>query len=596
MFLFSGILSFFSYTMNRFLCFLFSIFVFIGSVHASLSNEKDIMRLFYKGTHLNEWDFLAFSYLITSDEELYTYSDSAQYCYHYLFVGMLDEDDDVKIDLQNFHLDKAIHICETQIGIFSLDYIELLTKRGQNAEEQGDIDGAISYLQQALVKGGFLLLRESTMRNRFAKGNILDDLGELYLKKGYEREAIQCFRQAHEIMKQDYSEENITAMMPLFHLGCYYDFNKKEHDKAVAVWTELLRCMENNGIYSGKYYNDWTFQLICNIAKSGDKETAYKKYKELIERIRDEFGYYSEHLDGVYGNYFIILGELGYMSELEEFKPLLRDYYAQRGTPEEYSKALYAVSTVIKNSNNKNAISIEALELKELSLSKRMLLLFNLGMDENTSCKDAIDFLQQALVLAEELNNGRMNEDCKFIIEWLSFRYNDNKEYEKAKEANKELLLILEAIGEQTSDNYFYALHRLTYIYFELEEYSQIILNEEKRVVFLLNKFGKNSLEIASCYNNLAISHLYLGNYRKAKFFFNNSIRIWQNQTDKNSDIYNEAYSTHLHNIGRLFMLQKKFVKAKECFTESINLSLKTTGKVNPKTERYLNEIDSKEL
>ena len=43
-------------------------------------------------------------------------------------------------------------------------------------------------------------------------------------------------------------------------------------------------------------------------------------------------------------------------------------------------------------------------------------------------------------------------------------------------------------------------------------------------------------------------------------------------------------------------MLQEKYVEAKEFLTESINLSLKTTGKINPKTERYLNEIESIEL
>ena len=370
-------------------------------------------------------------------------SDSAQYCYHYLQAGHNASNKEIMYA----HIERAIDICEQRIGIFDIEYIDLLCALAFGACEVEENDKAINYYQKALVKGGFLLERESNVRLRLTKGRILDNLGELYLKKGYEREAIQCFLQAHEVMKHDYEENDMTTMGPLFHLGCYYGLNKKDYHKAIEVWKALISYLEENGTSSGKYYNDWTFQLICNIAKSGDKETAYKKYKELIERIRDEFGYYSEHLDGVYGNYFIILGELGYMSELEEFKPLLRDYYAQRGTPEEYSKALYAVSTVIKNSNNKNAISIEALELKELSLSKRMLLLFNLGMDENTSCKDAIDFLQQALVLAEELNNGRMNEDCKFIIEWLSFRYNDNKEYEKAKEANKELLLILEAIG-----------------------------------------------------------------------------------------------------------------------------------------------------
>ena len=43
-------------------------------------------------------------------------------------------------------------------------------------------------------------------------------------------------------------------------------------------------------------------------------------------------------------------------------------------------------------------------------------------------------------------------------------------------------------------------------------------------------------------------------------------------------------------------MFKEEYSKAKEYFAESINLSLKTTGKVNPKTERYLNEIESKEL
>lgn len=518
-------------------------------------------------------------------------SDSAQYCYHYLQAGHNASNKEIMYA----HFERAIDICEERIGIFDIEYIDFLCALAFGACEVEENDKAISYYQKALVKGGFLLERESNVRLRLTKGRILDNLGELYLKKGYEREAIQCFLQAHEVMKHDYEENDITTMMPLFHLGCYYDFNKKDYPKAIDVWKALIRYLEENGTYSGKYYNDWTFHLICNIAKSGDKETAYKKYKELIVRIREEFGNYSEELNSVYGNYFIILGELGYMSELEEFKPILHDYYLQRGESDEYAKALYAVSTVVKDSN-KNAASQAALELEELSPFKRMLLLFNLGINEDTEVKDAIEYLLQSLSLAEELNGGRVNNECKYIFEWLSFRYYENNELSKALDANKELLSILESLGEQEMDSYFYALCRITNICFELEQYSQVLSNEEKRFSLLLKRFGEHSLEMASHYNSLAVSYMYLENYKEAKKNFNKFIKITQELMDQSSDSYNETYSTYLHNMGRLLMLQEKYIEAKDFLTESINISLKTTGKVNPKTERYLNEIESKEL
>lgn len=518
-------------------------------------------------------------------------SDSALYCYHYLQAVCNESNEEIMYH----HIEKTVEICEERLGIFDIEYIDLISALAFRAQECGQIDKAISLYQKILVKGGFLLEKESTPRLRLRKGTILYRLGGLYVKKEYEREAIQCFRAAHNVMKQDYEENDLTLMMPLFHLGCYYDFNKKDHIKAIEVWKELIQYLENNGTYSGKYYNDWTFHLICNIAKSGDKETAYKKYQELIERIKTEEGIYSENLNSVYGNYFIILGELGYYSELEAFKPILRDYYTQIGAPEDYAKALYAVSTVI-NGSDKNIASKTALELEELSVSKRMLLLFNLGIDEETAPKDAIEYLKQSLALAEELNNGRMNEECKYIVEWLSFRYYENKELHKAIEVNEELLSILEAIGEQDSDSYFYALFRISNILFELEQYDKILPIEELLYSLTLNRFGDDSQEMARCYNMMAISHMYMGHYRKARKYFNKSMKIFQIHMNTNSDAYNEIYSTYLHNMGRLHMFKEEYSKAKEYFAESINLSLKTTGKVNPKTERYLNEIESKEL
>lgn len=578
-------------------CWIFFALVNISMHMYALSpNEKEIMHIYHNAVYNNEVNIDDLEYLKSiSGEELLSYTDSVQYCFHYVYAGILDMVEPVDIKLQNYHIEKALHICDTKIGIFNIEYIELLKTRAENAEEQELLDLAVSYFQQALVKGGFLLERESNKRLRFEKGTTLCGLGNVYVKKGYGKEAVQCFRKAHEIMKVDYASDDIMPMMPLFYTGIYYAQYKKDYKSSIMVWKELIDFLTSNGTVDGKDYYDFNFHLAADLVKAGLKKEGYKKYRELFELIKEKEGAYCQELESVYENYFFLLYEMGLTTEIEEFKPILKDYYEKTNAPSgQYAYSLYQVARILDSTNQQKLLKQIETEIEKFPLKDQIQVLVELGRSPNTSANDAVSYSKQLLSLIEKQPNGKEYPVYGIALEMLAVNYEKIPDTSKALDTYLHLKEFLEQRNEVDSTYYWATLGQLSGLYFDQKNYQEAINNEELLQPYLVKLYGKNAPRIGQGFNIIGLSYLNLGEYKKAEKAFAKSLDIVERSLGIEHS--HTMYATIIHNLGRLYMLEGKKDKAMDYFQKALNLQLTYEGKSDPKTIQYINELERKEL
>lgn len=565
-------------------------------MYALSPNEKEIMHIYHNAVYNNEVNIDDLEYLKSiSSEELQSYTDSVQYCYHYVYAGILDMIEPIDLNLQNYHIDQALHICDTKIGIFDIEYIELLKTRAENAEEQGLLDLAVSYFQLALVKGNFLLERESNQRLRFEKGTTFCGLGNVYVKKGYGKEAVQCFRKAHEIMKVDYASDDIMPMMPLFYIGRYYSQHEKNYTSSIMIWEELIDFLESNGTVDGKDYYDWNFQLAADLVKAGLKEEGYKKYRELFQLIKEKEGFYSQELRHIYENYFFLLHEMGLFAEVEEFKSILKDYYEKTNTPSgQYAYTLYQTRQLLNSTKQQKLLKQIEEELEKFPLKDQIQVLVELGRNPNTSANDAVGYSKQLLSLIEKQPNGNEYPIYGIALQMLAVNYEKIPDNAKALDTYLHLKDFLEQRNEVDSTHYWATLGQLSRLYFEQKNYQEAINNEELLQPYLAKLYGKNAPRIGQGHNIIGVSYLNLGEYKKAEKAFVKSLNIVEESLG--TEHSHTMYATIIHNLGRLYMLEGKKDKAMDYFQRALNLQLTYEGKSDPKTIQYINELEKMEL
>ncbi len=54
-----------------------------------------------------------------------------------------------------------------------------------------------------------------------------------------------------------------------------------------------------------------------------------------------------------------------------------------------------------------------------------------------------------------------------------------------------------------------------------------------------------------------------------------------------------DAYATALHNVGRAYMLRKRYKQAKNCLEQAKALQIQLSGNVFERTKQYLSELES---
>lgn len=556
---------------------------------AQIDESDVIMRLYHDAVYENKVPENALAQLVQIDEnKVENMADSIQYQFHYMYAGLLNDTEPIDTMLLASHMGKAIWLLENKLGIIDIEYVELKRNLGSLYNDMGEIDEAISCIQSSLVRGENLLRGNVNPRIRAEKAQCYLYLGDLYKKKHYNNLTVQCYKTAHEIGKDDYDENDPMTMMPLFSLGCYY-FQTGQDSLSVETFKELLGFQNTKGTTSGYYYDSFCYQYACQLAKIGRKADAALVYEETIARIRKRAGLFSDELESDYGNYIILLAEIGDFQKMNEYKAILKDYYEHKGNPQEYLNVLYSLSVRFKPDTQSKYIAEIQQEMSSIPISEQIHIVYNLASKTDLDNAVCIRLLESMLSSAKELSAKNKDKTYLAFVELLAIRYGIAGETQNAIRANKDILSLYELLGETSNDSYEYALNRLANLYLESKNWMSVLQIEQQREHLLLPKYGNKSVVYYKHCTNRGIALMYTDDYEEALDVFSKTAAGIKSTVGENS----LDYAISIHNIGRCYMLKGNKKKALDYLQRSADLQIESSGIIDEKTSLYINQLQA---
>lgn len=280
------------------------------------------------------------------EERLNMESDSIQYLYHYCYAGGLETVNGDKADKIR-HINKAIQIRETKIGIFSSEYIELLWALG-NDLENSDVDKAICAYENALIKGQFLFSmdkREPKVRHWY--GECLTRLASCFEIKKYHTQVVQAYRAAFSLLKDQYDKDDASSYLPLYLLSCYYGQQRQDYEKAISVMNEVMQYIKEHEGEHNKRYAECLYSIAAYFGKQKDYDKTIVNYQKAIDILKNYSSEYDADLRLNYSNLFLTYIEKGNIEKAAELRPILIDYYRHNNQEKEYATLLEAGSKIV---------------------------------------------------------------------------------------------------------------------------------------------------------------------------------------------------------------------------------------------------------
>ena len=570
------------------------LFLFFGG--GTLSGNDDICRrisLIYNGLSkegvFTQEDFAFLGGL--QEMDLAESPDSIKYQYHYLFGSWLDAYDG-DLTQRIFHVSAAVKLVETsksvlEYSIFDIEYLWLLQALARYYEEQDFVDDAIVQYERTLLRGRMIDKDLPNKNLRRVKSNCLLSLGDLYGKKGFEREAIECYKQAFEVSKIDYEPNtgDVEGYFPLWSFANYY-YTKNNYSKAVDIWNELIHFFEAANAEQTLEYADAFYQIGAAYEKQRQYNLAITSYRKIIETYKN-VGNIEESLKA-YGNLFCIYADMGNMEGFNEIKTFFYDYYLENQQTPEYYKTLWAASTLLP-AQESNVVKEDLMAaFSQLELSQQIRLLTKFANDDlQSDPNQAIVFCNQALELIEKSEHKDSAPGWYYDIESLKgIAYKDLNNIELAIESCEKAFSMLSQIRSINKDTHAGLLFSLSNLYLDAKRYSDVIIMESQLLPMIIEMYG-----IGSSYANnltiLGIGQMYCKKYKDALASFEQVAQIVEKEVGRD----NMTFATNLHNIGRAYMLKGDKKKAKTFLLEAKELQLDLTGAIDEKTNQYLNEL-----
>lgn len=535
-----------------------------------------------------------------SEEQLNAENDTVQYLFHYCYAGGLDlvnGDKTVKIQ----HINKALKIRETKLGIFSSEYLELQWALG-NEIENNDVDKAINIYEEALIKGQYLFIKaKSNPSVRYWYGQCLTSLAHCFEIKKYHKQVVQAYRAAFSVLKDQYDKDDASSYLPLCQLAFYYSHQCKDYDKSISVMNEVMQYIKEHEGENNKKYVGCLYSVATDLGKQKNYDQAIEYYNKAINILKNCYSEYDVDMGRNYCNLFLLYVEQGNIEKALELRPLLMNYYQHNNQGTEYYKMLWAASKIVPKE-------------KTQKFFKKIYAEFN-----NFTDNQKIDlYLQMAETSLYEKNKNEQNNALKNmneISEWLSeacklsepiygtndirylrclYGYADFNLLKGDSIASLKSLYsvrnMLQKIQADTTALYGNTLNRIDFMLSSMKDYKGGINNGLELYKFTITKFGKESRKYGNVVNTLGVYYMNDGNYRSAKTYIEEACDVFLKSDGEQS----VAYEIALHNLGKVEMLQGNKKKAIKLLQKSRRLQMQYQKTVNPKTEQYLQELSAK--
>lgn len=566
-----------------------------GQVH----NTKDLILQMYNAES-DEACVKAFHDIqCISEEQLNTENDTVQYLYHYCYASGLDlvnGDKTTKIQ----HINKAIQIRETKLGIFNSEYLELLWALG-NELGKNDVDKAIGVYEDALIKGQYLFLQaKSNPSVRHWYGQCLTGLAQCFETKKYNTQVIQAYRAAFSLLKDQYDKDDASSYLPLYLLSFYYSNQCKDYGKSISVMNEVMQYIKEHEGENNQRYAECLYSVASDLGKQRNFDQAIEYYNKAITTLKNCGSNYGVDMGHNYSNLFLTYIEQGYIEKALELRPLVEDYYQHNNQAEEFYKLLWAASKIIPKEKSEQFNKELYAEFGNFTDSQKIDLylqmaetsLYKSRNDQNNANKNTneiSDWLQEASKLSEPIYSAN---DIRYLR--CLYGFADLYLLKGDSIASLESLYAarnsLQKIQADTTELYGNTLNRIDFMLSGMKDNNGGINNALELYRYTLAKFGKESREHATVANILGVYYMNDGSYGNAKTYINEACNILLKSCGEENAIYEIA----LHNLGRLEMLQGNKKKAVKLLQKSRELQLQYQKSVNPKTEQYLQELAAK--
>lgn len=566
-----------------------------GQVH----NTKDLILQMYNAES-DEACVKAFHDIqCISEEQLNTENDTVQYLYHYCYASGLDlvnGDKTAKIQ----HINRAIQIRETKLGIFNSEYLELLWALG-NELGKNDVDKAIGVYEDALIKGQYLFLQaKSNPSVRHWYGQCLTGLAQCFETKKYHTQVIQAYRAAFSLLKDQYDKDDASSYLPLYFLSFYYSNQCKDYGKSISVMNEVMQYIKEHEGENNQRYAECLYSVASDLGKQRNFDQAIEYYNKAITTLKNCGSNYGVDMGHNYSNLFLTYIEQGNIEKALELRPLVEDYYQHNNQAEEFYKLLWAASKIIPKEKSEQFNKELYAEFGNFTDSQKIDLylqmaetsLYKSRNDQNNANKNTneiSDWLQEASKLSEPIYSAN---DIRYLR--CLYGFADLYLLKGDSIASLESLYAarnsLQKIQADTTELYGNTLNRIDFMLSGMKDNKGGINNGLELYRYTLAKFGKESREHATVANILGVYYMNDGSYGNAKTYINEACNILLKSCGEENAIYEIA----LHNLGRLEMLQGNKKKAVKLLQKSRELQLQYQKSVNPKTEQYLQELAAK--
>lgn len=583
----------FLHTMIRRLLYLSVVLLFLGStnLYAQRSIEKEISLIYHNLENKSQFSENDFNFLQGLKEaDLSLSPDSVIYQYHYLIGSWLDYNEG---DLQQriYHIEKALHLVETKpifsLGTFNIKYLWLCNAMAGYYEELGNINRAILQYERVLVRGEKLLNKESNSNIRRTKSNCLSSLGELYAKKGYRREAVNCFEKAFEISNIDYEPGDLETYFPLWRLCIYYR-EEKDYTKSILAWKRLLQFFEEHHAILTEEYASTCYFLGCTYRDAKDLDSSIASYKRAIS-IYQQINANFEDTESTYGNLLCAYAEVGNIDGFSEIKSIMQKYYFSQNREEDYYHTLWAATTLLSSDKVQPFMDELLLNFSKLEISEQvkiMTRLADINFDATTQssilyCNRGIDIINQSEY--KDTAPGWLYT----LYQIRSLAYQKQNELNSAIDDALDALSYLNRCSDTTDSIRQQLLFRTVNLYLDNKNYAKAVELEKFLLPLTQELYGEKSHEYISNMNILGISLIYNKEYKRAINTFKTlSDLILQIEGEKSI-----GYATNLHNMGRAYMLKGDNKKAIIYLERAKALQLSIEGTIDNKTNQYLNEL-----
>lgn len=330
----------------RFMSLLVMLVLNSSSLSCQIRNTKELLLHMYNAESDEEFIKAFHDIQGISEEKVKEENDTVQYLYHYCYAGGLDlinGDKAVKIQ----HISKALQICETRLGIFNSEYLELHWALGDELEKN-DVDKAINIYEDALVKGQYLFAQAKNNPSvRHWYGLCLTSLAHCFEIKKYHEQVIQAYRAAFSLLKDQYDKEDAISYLPLYLLSSYYSNQCGDYESSISVMKEAMQYIREHEGYNNKRYAECLYRIAADLGKQKDYDQAVEHYIKAINILKNCNSDYDVDMGRNYSNLFLLYIEQGNMEKALELRPIIVDYYRHNNQAEGYYKLLRAASKIV---------------------------------------------------------------------------------------------------------------------------------------------------------------------------------------------------------------------------------------------------------